>query len=319
MKEIKNSIVSSISQYLHNLQYLAKNSSKTTQDIMLLIICDKIYTWADWYQVSQNEQARLQNLRKTIINNNTDLVDDIILTNEFYKNVNTPQTINTWERIYDNPLVQTFDTKFELIPDVTILRKIRDANPQSTQLAALFDDTKDPHTEWWDNTNLEGALFGSSPLLQEIASNYDIVLPSELDADRCYILFLWGYNLTSLNVTGLTELLNLDGNSNVVLTSIVGLNTLPNLQILDIKYNMLTSIDITGLSNLHELVLKWNQLTADSIAVLFHELLSDATIGLIDVSGIHNPSNASYSTWSSQCIADYNTLISRGWTIIYNS
>jgi hypothetical protein len=43
MNEIKNSIVSSIVQYLNNLQYLAVDDKKSAQDILLLIMCDDIY------------------------------------------------------------------------------------------------------------------------------------------------------------------------------------------------------------------------------------------------------------------------------------
>ena len=319
MKEIKNSIVSSVSKYLYNLQYLAKRSPKTVQDLMMLIICDEVYTWADWYQVSQRDQLKLRKVRESIINNNPEIIDDVTITNEFYKNVNTPQTIYTWERIYDDPLVQTFDTKFELIPDVAILRNICNTNLQSSQLSTLFDDTKNPLLDWWDNDNQFGALFGGNPLLPEVAANYNTILPAILDPNRCYMLFIWEDSLTVINVTGLTELLNLDVSSNATLTTIEGLSTLVNLQTLDGSWNSFTSIDITGLDLLKDIEFKWNLLTSDSIATLLNQCTNLNSGGYLDISGIYNGQDAAYSTWSSQAIVDYNTLISNGWTILYNS
>ena len=43
MSDIKNSIVTSISNYLYNLQYLARVNNATQANIMLLIIADEIY------------------------------------------------------------------------------------------------------------------------------------------------------------------------------------------------------------------------------------------------------------------------------------
>ncbi len=109
MNEIKNSTVSSIVQYLNKLQYLAKDDKKTAQDIILLIITDEVYDWAAYNQALQSEQLTLQKLRKQIIRNNTNLVEPIFRTNIYYKNVNLPQTIYTWQRVYDSTTLVTVD------------------------------------------------------------------------------------------------------------------------------------------------------------------------------------------------------------------
>jgi len=110
MDEIKNSIVSSTANYLNKLQYLAVDDKKTSGDIILLIIAEDVFEWASWHEASQAEQLKIQNLRKKIIRNNPNIVDIISRTNEFYKNVNLPQTLYTWQRVYDNFNVQTIDT-----------------------------------------------------------------------------------------------------------------------------------------------------------------------------------------------------------------
>ena len=107
MNEVKNSIISSIGNYYDNLRYLAKDDKKTSSDIILLIIADETYDWASWYNASQSEQLKLQNFRKQIIRNNSHLVEIISRTNEFYKNVSLPQTLYTWQRVYDSIDLQT--------------------------------------------------------------------------------------------------------------------------------------------------------------------------------------------------------------------
>jgi len=118
MNEIKNSIVSSITNYLDKLQYLAVDDKKTSGDIILLIIADDVFEWASWHEASQTEQLKLQNLRKKIIRNNPNIVDIISRTNEFYKNVNLPQTLYTWQRVYDNFNVQDKSTVTSTYPVV---------------------------------------------------------------------------------------------------------------------------------------------------------------------------------------------------------
>ena len=117
MSDIKNSIVTSISNYLYNLQYLARVNNATQANIMLLIIADEIYDWANWAGASQTEINKLKSFRKCIIQKDSKLVDVVQRTNDFYKNVNTPQTIYTWQRVYDNFDVVTVDDPSGVIPE----------------------------------------------------------------------------------------------------------------------------------------------------------------------------------------------------------
>jgi hypothetical protein len=58
-------------------------------------------------------------------------------------------------------------------------------------------------------------------------------------------------------------------------------------------------------------------LTADSIATLLSELVSVGNVDgtLILIGGL----NAAIGTWSVQAVTDKNTLVTRGWTVTYNS
>jgi len=167
------------------------------------------------------------------------------------------------------------------LSDVDILRSIRAANPQSTDLATLFDDSKDPHTDWWSNNN--GALFGDNPALLQ----YGLTLPTVLDPNTCYALVFYNFGIIELNITGLKSLVYLD---------------LPS--------NKIAKLDITGLSNLTNLNCQFNLLTAESIAIILSEIVSmNLSTLFIDLRG---DTNAGFSTWSVQAKADAQTIMSRG-------
>lgn len=110
MSEIQNSIVDSINKYLNDLRYLGITDNKTLKDLMLLVITQDVYDWAEWYGAPQSEQLFLQNFRKAILRNNEKLIESIDITNLFYKNASLPQSIFTWQRVYDSPIVKTFET-----------------------------------------------------------------------------------------------------------------------------------------------------------------------------------------------------------------
>lgn len=110
MEDIKLSIQESINKYTRNLVYLAKENELLVRDLMLLIVVDDLFDWASWMSESQTNQLYLQNFRKDIIKNNPDIINYRTSTNIFYKNVSTPQTIWTWQRVYDNFNVITADT-----------------------------------------------------------------------------------------------------------------------------------------------------------------------------------------------------------------
>lgn len=58
----------------------------------------------------QQVLLNLQNFRKNIIRNNSKIKNLRTVENKYYKNVSTPQTIYTWQRIYDDPTVETYET-----------------------------------------------------------------------------------------------------------------------------------------------------------------------------------------------------------------
>lgn len=109
MIDTKLSLLKSISNYLENLEYLAKDDKVMNKDLMLCVIVDFVYDWGSWNNLPQEQQLTLQNIRKDILFNNHNLINYKVKTNDYYKNVNTPQDIYTWQRIYDDPSVRTYE------------------------------------------------------------------------------------------------------------------------------------------------------------------------------------------------------------------
>jgi hypothetical protein len=109
------------------------DDTKIAGDIMLLIIADEVYDWSNWYNLPYQEQLKLQNFRKAIIRNNPNLVEPISKTNNFYKNVNLPQTLYTWQKVYDTVNVQTIDSNINGTHPVILPNAIYD-NPFTTPI-----------------------------------------------------------------------------------------------------------------------------------------------------------------------------------------
>lgn len=100
-----NSIIDSTVKYLDNLQYLAKQDTKTAKDIHLLNIINDIYNQTDWYEVTESNKIKVRKVMDDIILNNSNLVLPTQTFGKTYSNVNTPQTIYTWQKVYDQSIL----------------------------------------------------------------------------------------------------------------------------------------------------------------------------------------------------------------------
>lgn len=96
-----NGIIDSAKKYLFKLQYLANNDNKTLHDIHLLEIINGIYQWADWYEVSESDKIKIRKIMDYIIFKNSNLILPSAQFEKYYSNVNIPQTIWDWQRVYD--------------------------------------------------------------------------------------------------------------------------------------------------------------------------------------------------------------------------
>jgi hypothetical protein len=102
MEKYPESIVTSSLKYLMNLQYLAKDPLNTLEDLLNLHIINTVYQWACWYEISETDKVKIQRVMNNILNKNTDLEITNNQPFKYYKNVSLPQSIWTWQRVYDN-------------------------------------------------------------------------------------------------------------------------------------------------------------------------------------------------------------------------
>ena len=112
MEKYSDSIITSSLKYLKDLQYLAKEDLKTSENLFDLHLINTVYQWACWFEISESNKVKIQKLMNNILNGNKNLT----ITNnnpfKYYKNVNLPQTIWTWQRIYDNLGLNNNDLNF---------------------------------------------------------------------------------------------------------------------------------------------------------------------------------------------------------------
>lgn len=240
--------------------------------------------------------------------------------------------------------------------DVEILRAIRDANPQSVELAVLFDDNKDPYTQWYDRSigiigkgarftagrcthlnlcNTQLTTFNGAGLSALTYLNLGNVPTFVVTGLTLIPLHLYDNQLTTFNSTGLTALQELSLRHNQFttfdgtgLTSLTRLDLeanqlttfngtgLTSLTYLELQNNKLTTFNGTGLTELTSLNLSGNKLTTTQIETLLALLVSYQK--RIGWLNIPSGTNAPYPTWSAQAKADRATLTSRGWTVNNN-
>lgn len=102
MEKYSDSIITSSLKYLKDLQYLAKEDLKTSENLFDLHLINTVYQWACWFEIIEEDKVKIQKLMNNILNRNSNLTITNNTPFKYYKNVSLPQTIWTWQRIYDN-------------------------------------------------------------------------------------------------------------------------------------------------------------------------------------------------------------------------
>lgn len=121
MIDVKSTIFKTINDTFDKMRMLGLNDRSLLKKIMYLIVLDDIYDWSDYIDDSQQVQNKLQELRTNFILCNPEFTVCQFPFDQHYVNVNTPQTNNTWKRVWDAPYVKIIDNKIEpFIPESTI-------------------------------------------------------------------------------------------------------------------------------------------------------------------------------------------------------
>lgn len=106
MIDVKATILSTIKDRIARLRFLGRNDSKVFKKILHLIVLDDLYDWSIWLEDEKETQIKIKEARTQYILDNCEF--DIKNTKfmPFYINVNTPQTNDTWKRIWDDPSIK---------------------------------------------------------------------------------------------------------------------------------------------------------------------------------------------------------------------
>lgn len=108
MINVKATILCTIKEYINKLRFLGKNDPKIFKNILYLIVLDDLFDWSAYLEDSQHVQKQLRELRTTFILQNPEF-NAINEPENYYVNVNTPQTHYTWKRIWDAPKLDSLD------------------------------------------------------------------------------------------------------------------------------------------------------------------------------------------------------------------
>lgn len=133
MIDVKRTIFRNLKKGMDKLRLLANNDTKLFKKILFLIVLDDMYDWSDYLDAPQPIQKRLQELRNNFILCNRDLDICRFPVGDEYVNVNTPQTNNTWRRVWDDPKLKTIEdgseiSKFIYLTDLSEVKVIDGKN-----------------------------------------------------------------------------------------------------------------------------------------------------------------------------------------------
>lgn len=117
MIDVKRTITSTIKDKIDKLRKLAVNDTKAFKKILYLIIMDDLLDWSAYLDAPETLQMQLKKARVDFILLNTEFVIErfketytdldgnpiVIKQLQPYVNVNTPQTTDTWKRVWDAP------------------------------------------------------------------------------------------------------------------------------------------------------------------------------------------------------------------------
>lgn len=138
MINVKDTIYSTIKDRVDKLRFLAVNDAKAFKKILYLIIMDDVYDWSSYIGGSQKVQDIIQHLRYDFIRHNEEFLIERDIDASMYVNVNTPQTNNTWKRVWDDPNVVLVKGAFT--PSTTPQKFVPDP---SCEVGIIFFPDKD--------------------------------------------------------------------------------------------------------------------------------------------------------------------------------
>lgn len=128
MINIKCTIFENLKNAFYKLRFLGKNNTAFFKKILFLIVLDDMYDWSACLDEHQSVQKRLQELRTRYLMCNREL-EICSNPNDYYVNVNTPQSNYTWKRVWDDRSTEFITDNIEGFPfihltNITVTKKM---------------------------------------------------------------------------------------------------------------------------------------------------------------------------------------------------
>lgn len=109
MIDIDKTIYKNVLNKINQLRYQAKSDTKAFKSILKLIFVNDMIEWAS--QAPEEVKEKLHKIQQQLILCNAHITPEYEDTSLMYTNVNTPQTTDTWKRVWDS------DNKIEIAED----------------------------------------------------------------------------------------------------------------------------------------------------------------------------------------------------------
>ena len=126
MIDVKRTITSTIKDRIDRMRKLGENGAAALKKTLTLVIMDDVFDWAEYLDAPQSLQKKLKEARIAYILNNSEFLIEkedsfftisgtpyVIPEMQPYVNVNTPQSYDTWKRVWDAPLLSLVEDQIE--------------------------------------------------------------------------------------------------------------------------------------------------------------------------------------------------------------
>lgn len=100
MIDIDKTIYKNVLNKINQLRYQAKNDTKAFRSILKLIFVNDMIEWAS--QAPEEVKEKLHKIQQQLILCDSHITPEYEDTSLEYTNVNTPQTTDTWKRVWDS-------------------------------------------------------------------------------------------------------------------------------------------------------------------------------------------------------------------------
>ncbi len=137
MVDVNRTIYKNIIDRINALRYQAKDNPEVFKLILSLIILDWIIYWAEGLDESPYEIKQLIEKRNAILMHNSCLNIIYADTSSAYTNTNTPQTNDTWKRIWDASNHENY------VKLTTVLTPTNPSTPEKEDSCLIWGGFKD--------------------------------------------------------------------------------------------------------------------------------------------------------------------------------